>query len=75
MFPYVSNSHHRTTRQITLNLFAENRVNTERFGRASLHFKGPKVGNKLKRLNLFKINQSKKTFTKNVQSYLLNKYT
>ena len=51
-FPYVSHRHSRSTRQITLNLFAENRVNTERFGRASLHFKGPKIGNKLKRLNL-----------------------
>ena len=73
MFPYVCHEHHSTTRQISLNLFAENRVNTERFGRASLHFKGPKIANKLKRLGLFKINQTKRTFGKHLQIHLLNK--
>ena len=74
MFPYVRDQHDRITRQATINFFAENRVSTERFGRASLFYKGPKLGNRLKRLNLFETNQTKGTFTKKLQAHLIEKY-
>ena len=61
-FKYTQLVHTVNTRQARKNNFKPARINTEFFGRASIHYQGPLIGNEIKKLPFYMTSEDKTNF-------------
>lgn len=75
LFNYVKNNHNRDLRSSKQNKLSENvKINTEKYGRTSIRYQGPKIFNNMKSLPFYNNAKSRKNFSKCMKQHLIDQY-